>query len=49
MSVVLAIFILTLSGMLLMTIVMILELRRSREFKARAKIGKGSFDIESKK
>jgi hypothetical protein len=49
MSAVLAVFILTLTGMLLMTVVMILALRRSRTFKASAKIRKGSFDIESKK
>jgi hypothetical protein len=35
--------------MLLMTVVMILALRKAREFKASAKIGKGSFDIESKR
>ena len=48
MSAILALFIVTLAGMLLMTAVVILALRRSRIFKARARIGRGSFDIKSK-
>ncbi len=43
-----ALFIVILAGMVLMTVVMILALRRSRAFKASARIGRGSFDIETK-
>lgn len=48
MNAILAIFIVTVTGMGLMAYVMIVALRRSRTFKASARIGRGSFDIESK-
>ncbi len=48
MNAILALFIVTLTSVGLMAFVMIFALRRSRTFKASARIGKGSFDIETK-